>query len=150
MKTYHFTKDGYENLKKEQEQLREERKDAVMHLKKAREMGDLSENGYYKASKMKLSSIDHRLFKLSVFLKYGKIIEPKKSDTVDLGSTVTLKDGEQTVIYTIVGSEEANPREGRISNESPIGKALIGKKVHEAVSLITPSKTTTYTIEKIV
>lgn len=128
MKQYHFTKEGFENLKKEQVDLKEARKHAVFDLKKAREMGDLSENGYYKAAKMKLGQIDHRLFRIAVFLRYGKVIEKKDSSTVQLGSTVTLFDGKETVTYQIVGSEEADPGKGRVSNISPLGKALIGRK----------------------
>jgi transcription elongation factor GreA len=145
MKTYHFTKEGYEKLKKERETLLKERPDAVMHLRKSRELGDLSENGYYKASRMKVNSIDHRLFRLSVFLKFGKIIEPRHSGIVDLGSTVTISDGKKEYVYTIVGSEEANPKEGKVSDISPLGKMLLRKKAGASFSL----NNTIYKIDKV-
>ena len=145
MKIYHFTKEGYAKLTKEKETLLSDRPRVVADLKRARELGDLSENGFYKSTKMRLNQIDHRLFRLSAFLKYGKIIEKSYSDTVQLGSTVTLSDGKSSVTYTIVGSEEANPREGKISDISPLGKTMIGKKAKQQLSV----NTTTYTIEKI-
>lgn len=149
MKQHLFTKEGYENLKKEREDLKAQRKLAVIDLTKARELGDLSENGYYKAARFKLNAIDHRLYKIAIFLKYGKIIESDGSDSVQVGHTVTLSTGNETVDYHIVGSEEANPKEGRISNESPLGRLLLGKKLHEVVALNTPARTITYTIKAI-
>jgi transcription elongation factor GreA len=135
MKQYHFTKEGYEKLKKERETLLKERPDAVAHLRKSRELGDLSENGYYKASRMKVNSIDHRLFRLSVFLKFGKIIMPQKGGVIGLGSTVIISEGKREFTYMIVGSEEANPKEGKISDVSPLGKALLGKKISDEVTV---------------
>jgi transcription elongation factor GreA len=142
----HFTKEKYESLKKEYQELLIQRKDAVLHLTKAREMGDLSENGYYKSSKMKLSSIDHNLRKLSNFIKYGSVINFANKGIVALGCTVNIKNEAGTQTYQIVGKEEANPKLGKISNESPLGKLLLGKKPGENIELITPSRLINYKI----
>ena len=144
-----FTKEGYNKLKEEKDRLLNERPDAVMHLKKAREMGDLSENGYYKSSRQKLNQIDARLRYLTHMLRYGTIIETKQSGIVELGSTVVLFDGKQEVTYQIVGGEESNPSQGSVSYKSPLGSALIGKKVGEKVPFHAPMGTITYTLRKI-
>ncbi len=140
MKNIRFTKEGFENLKKEFAQLKEERPAAVADLKKARDMGDLSENGYYKAARQKLSSIDYRMRTITYELKEATFIEER---------TVVLDNDGQTVTYKIVGDLEANPKEGKISNKSPIGAALEGKKTGDVIQVITPSHTTTYRIVEI-
>jgi transcription elongation factor GreA len=145
-----FTQDGYNTLKEEKDRLIMERPDAVIHLKKAREMGDLSENGYYKSSRQKLNQIDSRLRYLNHMLRYGVIIEAKKSDSVDLGSTVVLHDGKTEITYQIVGGEESNPSQGTISYKSPLGKALLGEKVGNEVVIHAPLGKVTYLIKKII
>lgn len=145
----HFTKEKYEQIKKDYEKLLTERKETVVHLTKAREMGDLSENGYYRSSKMKLSSIDHNLRKLANFIKYGQIISTNNCGIVEIGSHVTIKNDQGIQQYQIVGKEETDPKLGKISNESPLGKLLLGKKTGENIELITPLAATYYTIIKI-
>jgi transcription elongation factor GreA len=135
MKTYHFTKEGYSTSVKEKEQLLTERPFIVSEVKRARELGDLSENGLYKSSKMRLVQIDSRVFRITTMLKYAKIIETTNSDRIELGSTVTISDGKRDMTYTIVGSEEANPKEGKISNISPLGKGLLGKRKNDRVEV---------------
>ncbi len=144
-----FTQEGYDNLLKEQENLKQERIDAVEHLKRAREMGDLSENGYYKASKMKLVSIDRRLKEISHLFRYGKVVIEKKGDAVTIGSRVTVHDGKEYLEFKIVGDYEANPSEGKLSTISPIGKALHMKKVGDIVTVATPMGIKKIRIEKI-
>lgn len=144
-----FTKKKYEQIKKDYQQLLIERKDAVFHLAKAREMGDLKENGYYRASKMKLSSIDHNLRKLSEFIKYGSIINFVNKGIVEIGCAVTIKSNNKLEKYNIVGKEETDPKAGKISNESPLGRALLGKKVGEHVVLDLPSEKVDYEILRI-
>lgn len=135
MKIYHFTKEGFEKLQQEKEKLLSERPFVISELKRARELGDLSENGLYKSSKMRLGQIDSRVFRLSNMIKGTKIIEPQKNGTINLGSTVTISDGKKEFTYTIVGSEEANPKEGKISNISPLGSALVGKRPKQEIRL---------------
>ncbi len=144
-----FTKEGFEKLKKDYEDLKNERPDAVEHLRKARDMGDLSENGYYKASKAKLSSIDGRLWKMSMDIKHALVIEDSKNSGVDIGKTVTLKNEQREMTYQVVGDLEANPAEGKISLLSPIGKAVAGKQVNDEVKISTPSGEVAYTIIKL-
>jgi len=136
-------------LKKRFDTLKTERVHAVGELKKAREMGDLSENGYYKASKMKLVSVDRELRDIQYKLKYVSVIQKEHSDQISLGSKVKLSLGEKEVTYDIVGEYEANPRNGRISNVSPLGRALLRKKEGEVINFKTPNGETTYTILKI-
>lgn len=144
-----FTKEKYEQIKKDYQKLVIERKETVLHLTKAREMGDLSENGYYRASKMKLSSIDHNLRKLSDFIKYGSVINFVNNGFVEIGCKVTIRNGEELQKYQIVGREEADPKMGKISNESPLGKLLLGKRAGESIELTTPSGKINYKIIKI-
>jgi transcription elongation factor GreA len=144
-----FTKEKYDQIKKDYQNLLIERKDAVFHLTKAREMGDLSENGYYRASKSKLSSIDFNLRKLTNFIKYGSIIKFVNKGIVEIGCAVTIKNNNELTKYNIVGKEEADPKLGQISNESPLGKLLLGKKVGESINLKIPSGEITYHLLKI-
>jgi transcription elongation factor GreA len=144
-----FTQEKYDSIKKEYQELLLERKDAVFHLAKARDMGDLSENGYYRASKSKLSSIDFNLRKLSTFIKYGSIIKFVNKGIVEIGCKATIENNTRLTKYFIVGKEEADPKLGKISNESPLGKLLMGKKVGESVNLIIPSGQIAYQILKI-
>lgn len=144
-----FTKEKYESIKKEYQDLIIERKDAVFHLTKARDMGDLSENGYYRSTKSKLSSIDFNLRKLSNFIKYGSIINFVNNGFVGIGCKVTVENDNKLEAYNIVGKEESDPNSGKISNVSPLGFRLLGKRVGEKVELLTPSGKTNYTILKI-
>jgi len=148
-----FTKEGYEKLKEEYGDLLKQRPLAVAELKKAREMGDLSENGYYKASRSKLSFIDGRLRRFSDYLKRADIIDAdgKKLpiDTVYIGSTVTLSDGKREKTYQIVGDLEAQPSEGKLSLLSPVGRAIVGKSLNSEVEIETPAGNFAYKITKI-
>ena len=149
MKQIRFTKEGFEKIQQEYNELLEQRPAVVEDLKKAREMGDLKENGYYQASRQKLSYIDGRLFRLKMDMKYAVIIEATDANGVSIGSTVTLTDGENERIYTIVGDFEANPSEGKISLLSPLGRAVDGKKLGEEITLETPRGKIVYKINAI-
>ncbi|HUQ85103.1 MAG TPA: transcription elongation factor GreA [Candidatus Limnocylindrales bacterium] len=148
-----FTKEGYYKLKEEYADLLRQRPLAVADLKKAREMGDLSENGYYKESKLKLNFIDGRLRRFSDYLKRADIVDNNGTklqiDTVYIGSTVTLADEKKERTYQIVGDLEANPGEGKLSLLSPIGRAIVGKKLNTEVEIETPAGKFTYKITKI-
>lgn len=145
-----FTKEGFENLQKEYADLVAERPDAVEHLKKSRELGDLSENGYYKASRAKLSFLDRRIREVTFLLKQAMIMDPAVSkDTVNIGCRVTLSSGKVEVIYEVVGDTEAEPSKGKISLLSPIGRAIQGMKQGDEVIINAPSGELTYTIRKI-
>lgn len=144
-----FTKAGIDKLQQEKETLLNERPDAVLHLKKSRELGDLSENGYYKASRQKLNFIDGRLRRIDHLLKYSVVVASAKSGVVDIGATVVLHDGTKNITYTIVGGEESNPSEGKISHLSPLGKAVMGKKIGDSITIQAPAGEIVYSIKKI-
>jgi len=142
-----FTKEGFEKTKKEYEDLLKQRPAVIEDLQKARELGDLKENGYYQASRQKLSYIDGRLFRLKMDMKHAVIIEaPTFNDKVSIGSKVTISDGEKELTYAIVGDFEANPSESKISLFSPLGKALEGKKAGDETHLNLPKGKITYKI----
>ena len=149
MKNIRFTKKGFETLKKTYEDLKGSRPAAVLDLKKAREMGDLSENGYYKAARAKLSEIDRNLRKFLIELKSADVVESSESNKVGIGRTVKLSDGKKEIIFQIVGDLEADPRQGKISLLSPLGQALERKKVGDRGEIITPSGKISYEIIKI-
>lgn len=144
-----FTKDGFEKIQREQEELLVERVGAIVHLQKSRELGDLKENGYYQASRQKVNSIDARLRRIKFLLKYGVVLSSSHSGKVDIGSSVVLKQGKDTFTYQIVGGEESNPSEGKISHKSPLGRTLLGKVAGEKAILDVPAGVIHYLIEKV-
>ncbi len=146
MNKIRFTKEGFAKIQKDYEEFLAQRPAVVEDLKKAREMGDLSENGYYKASRQKLSFIDGQLFRCKIQMKQAVIVEETNHNSIDIGTTVTLKENNTTLIYTIVGDLEANPAEKKISLLSPLGRALEGKKLGDTVALTLPKGKITYTI----
>lgn len=150
MDTIRFTQKGYDDLKKELAELKAERPDVIEHVQKARELGDLKENGYYQASKQKLRSIDSRIMHINYYLKVGQVVDDVATDVIGIGKTVTLKNDKREMTYAIVGDLEANPSEGKLSLRSPIGKAVEGKKQGDTVKIHTPSGVVEYTITKVV
>ncbi|HET9946901.1 MAG TPA: transcription elongation factor GreA [Patescibacteria group bacterium] len=141
-----FTKDGLDAVVKEKEELLLKRPGVVKDLSKAREMGDLSENGAYKAAKMELGRIDARLRHLSHLIRFAQVKEKSDSDKIDINSSIVISDGTTTRTLVIVGEHEASPLEGKISHRSPLGKALLGKTTNESVLIETPKGSITYTI----
>ncbi len=149
MNQIRFTKEGYEKLKKQREDLLKSRPEAVQELKKARDMGDLSENGYYKAARGKLSSIDGNLERLKILLKQAIIMENSDNNLAEIGKTIIVSDGQKDISYQLVGDLEADPHNGKISLLSPLGKALNGKREGENFDLQIPKGTIRYTIKKV-
>lgn len=145
----HFTKEGYENLKKEQKELLKERPIVLTRLSTMREMGDLSENAGYHSAKQAVAHIDRRLQEIKIYLRFGRIIENKQIEKVDLGSIVTISNDKEDLTYMIVGPTEADPTKGKISNSSPIGNALMEKKVGDKVNVIVPAGKLLFTIKTI-
>ncbi|MEC2054387.1 transcription elongation factor GreA [Peribacillus psychrosaccharolyticus] len=141
-KVFPMTKEGKEKLEKELEVLKTvKRKEVVERIKIARSFGDLSENSEYDSAKEEQAFVEGRITTLENMIRNAKIIEEDTTtDSVTLGKSVTfveLPDGDEET-YNIVGSAEADPFEGKISNDSPIAKSLLGKKVGETVSVSTP------------
>lgn len=144
-----FTKDGYAKILEERAKLLSERPEAVEHLRKSREMGDLSENGYYKASRARLSFLDGQIRRIERLVRLGVVVESSKTGQVDIGSTVTITDGTKEYTYAIVGGYESDPSAHTISHFSPIGKALLHKRVQDTTEVFTPSGVKKYIILKI-
>ena len=143
MKEVVLTKQGYENLKKEIDYLRgDKRREVAERIRVAREFGDIAENAEYDDAKNEQAMLEHRIAQLEERLMAARVIDKREisKDVVSLGSHVKIRDVEakKTLEYYIVGSAEANPAENKLSNESPVGKAIIGKKKGETVDVATP------------
>lgn len=149
MDSIRFTQKGFDDLKQELADLKAERPSVIEDVQKARELGDLKENGYYQASKQKLRTIDSRIMRINYYIKVADIVDDATDECVGIGKTVTLKKPTREMTYQIVGDLEANPSEGKLSLLSPIGKALEGKKEGEEVDIVIPSGTVTYRIVKV-
>ena len=141
-----FTQAGLDKVIAERDKLLAERPDAVSHLTKAREMGDLSENGYYKESRARLSFIDGRLRHFDRIIKFAEVVTPQAGETVNFGSQVVISDGQKEFKYKVVGSFESDPNQQTISIKSPLGQALMGKKPGDQVTVTTPKGETKYKI----
>lgn len=144
-----FTKAGYQEILDEKTKLLAERPDAVEHLHKARGMGDLSENGYYHAAKGRLRGIDSRLRHLELLVRLGKIVEAPSDGTVHFGNTVVITDGTKQYEFTVVGGYESDPTKKTVSHISPIGKALMNRKIGDSITVHAPSGAKQYTISSI-
>jgi transcription elongation factor GreA len=149
-----LTAEGYEKLKQEIEYLsNEKRREVAERIRIAREFGDIAENSEYDDAKNEQAMLEHRIATLEERLRSARVIEANEvtADVVSIGSHVRLKDvdANQTIEYHIVGSAEANPAEYRLSNESPVGKAIMGRKKGETVEVTTPRGSLKYKILEI-
>ncbi|HEU0337096.1 MAG TPA: transcription elongation factor GreA [Gaiellaceae bacterium] len=149
-----LTPEGYENLKKELEHLRtEKRREVAERIRVAREFGDIAENAEYDDAKNEQAMLEHKIAQLEERLLDARVIDTGEVDTsvVSIGSVVRLRDvdAKQTVEYHIVGSAEANPAEQKLSNESPVGKAIMGRKKGETVEVAVPRGTLKFKIMEI-
>lgn len=148
-KDYQLTKDGKKELELELSELKGRRSDIADKIATARDFGDLSENAEYSAAKDEQSQVESRIAEIESILQNASIIKANNTSKVGVGNTVELKTTGKTVVYTVVGSVEADPLEGKISDESPIGKALLGKKVGEKIAIETPKGRMEYEVVKI-
>lgn len=148
-KQYQLTADGKKALEKELEELKSRRGAIADKIADARDYGDLSENAEYDAAREEQGQVEGRISEIEEILLNANIISNRKSSKVAVGSTIELKAGRKAVAYTLVGPVEANPLEGKISNESPIGAALLGKKAGDKFSLDTPKGKVSYEVVKI-
>ncbi len=152
-KAYQLTPAGKLELEKELEELKSRRGQIAQKIADARDYGDLSENAEYSEARNEQSQVESRIAEIEEILQNASLITAsgKKTGAISLGVTVDLHHSEtkKKVTYTIVGSVEADPLEGKISDESPIGQALMGKKVGEKVSIVTPSGNVGYEIAAI-
>lgn len=151
-KKIYLTKDGLEELKEEYKQLSTvKRPDVLARVSQARSMGDLSENAEYVAAREELSFIDGRIDELEELLKQAVLIAGTNGNhkIVELGSKVILEVKGKKETFMVVGEWEADPKEKKISHESPLGKALIGKKVGDKAEVEAPAGTVVYTISSV-
>ena len=149
-----LTKEGFEKLQDELDYLRKvKRQEVADRLHEAMEGGELIENAEYEAAKNEQAFVEGRIQELDMLLATARVIEDnkkKKVDSIQVGSTVTIQeDGSDEETYTIVGAAEANPREGKISNESPMGKAILSHRAGDDVQIETPDGSYTVRIIKI-
>jgi transcription elongation factor GreA len=149
-----LTPEGLENLKKEIEHLSTtKRREVAERIKEAREFGDISENSEYDDAKNEQAMLEARIMTLEDKLRSAAVIDAKElsADVVRVGSQVQVTDDKsKKLTYVIVGSTEANPSENKLSNESPVGKALVGRKQGDKVKVTLPSgKQRELTVDKI-
>jgi transcription elongation factor GreA len=148
----YLSQEKFDELTKELEYLRSEgRKKVLADLEYAKSLGDLSENAEYHEARNKQGELEDRVAMLEVLLKSASIVSHKQSDVVSMGSVVVVRKKGDTKdqTYEMVGTEEADMSKGKLSNKSPLGGTLIGKKKGETVSFKTPSGEMTYTIVEV-
>lgn len=144
--TIPFTRVGYEALKVRRDELLAKREVTLVALQRAREMGDLSENGAYTSAKFELGNIDRELRRVEHNLKYGEVREGKEGGVIGFGSKVMVELNGKEYTYLLVSSEESNPAEMKLSIDSPVGKALMGHKVGDKASVVMPERIIEYRI----
>lgn len=149
-KLFRLTKSGVNELQAEHDNLIVKRPTIAESIRSARELGDLAENSEYQTARAEQERNEARINELNNILQNVEIIEkPKSGSKVQLGSKVTLKGAKANKEFQVVGTVEADPLEGKISDESPIGKALIGKKVGDNVEIKTPTEVISYEVTAI-
>lgn len=148
-KTFQITSEGKKELEAELEELKSQRGRIADKIAEARDYGDLSENAEYDSAREEQGLIETRIAEIEDILTNAEIIKARSSNSVSLGSHITLISGKKTFHYTVVGPVEADPLEGKISNVSPLGVALMGKKVGDQATISTPKGNTTFTIESL-
>lgn len=151
MDTYYVSPERLEELKQELENLKTKKRiEVAEHLKRAKEYGDLSENSEYAEAREEQAAVEMRIVELEDLLKKAAVIKKVAgAKRVHIGSRITAKRGSDTLEYTIVGSSESDPLQGKISNESPLGKAFLDREAGEDVVAATPAGKVTYRLVKI-
>jgi transcription elongation factor GreA len=147
-KLFRLTQEGVNELKAELETLVAKRSGIAESIKTARELGDLSENAEYQSARAEQERNETRIAEVENILQNVDIIKQPSGAKIQLGSRVTISNG-NTKEFQVVGTVEADPLNGKISDESPMGKALLGKKVGEQIEIKTTAETSTYDIVSI-
>lgn len=147
----YFSEEGLEKLKQELNYLKNtKRQEIAKRLEHAKSLGDLSENAEYQEAKEEQSMMESKISELEEEVRNAVVIAKKTtSDQVEVGSAIRVSSERGEEFYTISGSDEADPVRGKISNESPLGRAFLGRKVGDEVEVKTPAGTTTYKIMEI-
>lgn len=148
-KLYQITTAGRKELESELRDLISRRLEVAIKIAEARDFGDLSENAEYDVAREEQGLVETRVAEIEDILQNAEIIKNGNKSKVTLGSKVELNTNNKQVIYSIVGPVEADPLNGKISNESPIGVALFGKKVGDKATIVTPKGEVTYEIAQI-
>ncbi len=150
-KLFRLTQSGVDELRSELETLIPERSAIAGRIKTAREFGDLSENAEYQSARQEQEKNEARISEVEHILQNVEVIKAPKGDSkVQLGSSVKLKaEDSKTKQFQVVGTVEADPMNGKISDESPLGQALLGKKVGDTVEIKTPAETRSYKVNEI-
>lgn len=148
-KMFQITESGKKELESELAELKGRRGAIADKIADARDYGDLSENAEYDTAREEQGLVESRIAEIEDILLNATIIAATKSSSVKLGSKVELKTGKKSVTYHVVGPVEADPLEGKISNESPIGLALMGKKIGETATITTPKGDIKYEVVKV-
>lgn len=150
MKKFQFTKEGYEQLVKELEELKSVKRPAsVDRLQKARAMGDLSENSEYHAAKEDMAFFEGRIREIEELMKNAEVVESTSNNGIQLGAEIVVERDGKEETYSIVGEFEADPMQKKLSATSPIGSALLGKKKGDTVEVEVPAGKLKYKILKI-
>lgn len=148
-KLYQITDEGKQELEAELEELKSRRGAIADKIAEARDFGDLSENAEYDTAREEQGLVESRIAEIEDILLNAELIKGGSKTKVTLGSKVELRTGKKTAVYAVVGPVEADPLQGKISNESPIGLALMGKKVGDNATISTPKGEVEYEIVKI-
>lgn len=147
MDKHYLTSERLEELKQELAELKtKKRVEVAERLKQAKEYGDLSENSEYAEARDEQSLVEGRIFELEELLKSAVVIKKSEGGRAKVGSTVTVKKGDKTVRYTIVGVYDSNPEEGKISSDSPLGRGLLSRAVGDKVTVQTPGGEAAYEV----
>jgi transcription elongation factor GreA len=150
MKEQYLTKEGMTELQEHLHTLKTVRRREIADaIHTAKEQGDLSENAEYSSAKDEQTRLEQEISEIEMTLKNAHVIAKKKTDVIGIGNLVLISCNGAEKEYHVVGSNEANPMEGKISNESPMGQALLGAKVGETVHIPVPAGTKECTVKKI-
>lgn len=148
-KAYQITESGRTELEAELVELKSRRGEIADKIAEARDYGDLSENAEYDSAREEQGLVETRIAEIEDILMNAEIIKTKRTNKIHVGSTVELKNGKTVATYTVVGPVEADPMSGKISNESPLGIALMDKVVGDKATITTPKGDTVYSIVSI-
>ena len=148
-KQYQITREGQKELETELSELKARRGEVADKIAEARDFGDLSENAEYDAAREEQGLLETRISEIEEILNNAELIKGGSKKAISLGSRVQLTAGGKNFSYVIVGPVEADPLEGKIGNESPLGVALFGKKVGDSATISTPKGDVTYSIVQI-
>lgn len=144
-----LTPQGKQKLETELANLRAKRPQIVEEVQRARALGDLRENSAYQANKDKMRQTDRRITQLELILRHSEVVEKTNKNEVQLGSRIETEFNGQAQVFELVGESEADPKSRRISLNSPLGKAFLGKKPDDLAEVVTPAGVNTYKIVKI-